>query len=202
MFMRWILTFLLVALTESAIAQNMDPEFTIGERFISSAGLAFPRANQNHQNEQFYGLCYSPSLNLLNKHADFSVAAASHITIANHFKSGNDPADYLMLSFPAFLQFNIGHLATHDFYSSLGISFGGGYNFSVIRSEFDMGALLITAIHFWFLKQSFTVEYTQTHFQNHHMLMHEVSLQLNIGAYLKDARSNNKISKFVKPFRK
>ncbi len=202
MFMRLILTFFLTMVSSRGIAQHTDPEFTIGDRFISSAGLAFPRANHNRQNEQFYGLCYSPSLNLLNKHADFSVAAASHITIANHFKSANDPVDYLMVSFPAFLQFNIGHLATRDFYSSLGISFGGGYNFSVIRSEFDMGALLITAIHFWFLKRSFTVGYAQTHFQNHRTLMHEVSLQLNIGAYLKDVRSNNKISKFVKPFRK
>ena len=202
MFMRFTFLLVLEMLTTRLVAQNTAPAFSIGDRFISSAGLSFPRANHNHENEQFFGLCYSPSLNLLNKHADFSVAVASHFALSNHFKSANDPIDYLMMSFPAFIQFNIGHLATHDFYSSLGISFGGGYNFSVIKSEFDMGALLITAIHFWFLNQSFTVGYTQTHFRNHQPLMHELSLQLNIGAYLKDVRGNNKISKFVKPFRK
>jgi hypothetical protein len=200
--MRFAFLLVPVMLTTRLIAQNASPVFTIGDRFISSAGLSISRANHNHENEQLYGLCYSPSLNLLNKHADFSVALASHFALSNHFKSANDATDYLMMSFPAFIQFNIGHLATHNFYSSLGFSFGGGYNFSVIKSEFDMGALLITAIHFWFLNQSFTVGYAQTHFQNHQTLMHELSLQLNIGAYLKDVRGNNKISKFVKPFRK
>lgn len=202
MFMRFVFLWVLEMLTTRLVAQNTAPVFTLGDRFISSAGLSISRANHNHENEQSYGLCYSPSLNLLNKYADFSVSAASHLALSNHFKSENDPVNYLMMSFPAFIQFNIGHLATHNFYSSLGISFGGGYNFSVVRSEFDMGALLITAIHFWFLNQSFTVGYTQTHFQNHQTLMHELSLQLNIGAYLKDVRGNNKISKFVKPFRK
>lgn len=202
MFMRTALTLLLTVHLTGLYGQNTEPVFTIRDRFVSSAGLAFPRSNHNKQDEQFYGLCYSPSLNLLNKFSDFSVAAASHISAAYHLKSKNDPAEYMMVSFPAFLQFNAGHLATHNFYSSLGISFGAGYNFSVIRSEFDMGALLITAIHFWLFNRSLTLGYAQTHFQKHNTLMHELSLQLNIGAYLRDARSNNKISKFVKPFRK
>ncbi|CAN5437484.1 hypothetical protein BH11BAC1_BH11BAC1_03290 [soil metagenome] len=202
MFMRLTLTLFICFLVTGIFAQNTAPEYRIGDRFISSAGLAFPRTNHNKQNEQFYGLCYSPSLNLLNKFSDFSFAFGSHISAAYHLKTKSDPSDYMFLSFPAFFEFNAGHLATHNFYSSLGISFGGGYNFSVIKSDFDMGALLITAIHFWLFRQSITLGYTQTYFQNHHTLMHEVSLQLNIGAYLKDARNNNKISKFVKPFRK
>ena len=204
MFMKLVLAvgLLSVITAARAVAQNTEPEFTLGDRFVSSAGPFVQRANHNRENEQLYGLCYSPSLNLLNKLSDFSVSFGSHISVANHFITNRDPVDYLAVSFPAFLKFNIGHLATHNFFSSLGISFGGGYNFSVIRSEFDAGALLITAIHFWFLKQSFTVGYVQTHFQNHRILMHEVSLQLNIGAYLRDVRNNNKISKFVKPFRK
>lgn len=202
MFMKYTATLLLVMLSFRTTAQNTEPEFTIGNRFISSAGLVIQRANHDQINEHLYGLCYSPSLNMLNKYADFSVAIASHLALSNHFKSALDPTNYLMMSFPAFLQFNIGHLATRNFYSSLGISFGGGYNFSVIRSEFDAGPLLITAIHFWFLNQSFTVGYAQTHFKKGSTLMHEISLQLNIGAYLKDVRGNNKISKFVKPFRK
>jgi len=202
MFIRSLLVIIFLASAFSAAAQNTAPEFSLKDRYISSAGFVFSRANHDKDNEPFLGLCYSPSLNMLNKLSDFSVAISSHFAVSNHFKTINDPSDYLLLSFPAFIQFNVGHLATHNFYSSLGISFGAGYNFGVLNSEFDMGALLITTIHFWFLKRSFTVGYVQTHFQNHDTVMRELSLQLNIGAYLKDARNNNKISKFVKPFRK
>lgn len=193
---------LLLSVSLRSAAQNTDPEFTLKDRYVSSAGFAFPRSNHNHVDEQYYGLCYSPSLNMLNKFSDFSIAFGSHITAAYHPESKTDSSSYMMYSFPAFLQFNGGHLATHNFYSALGISFGAGYNFTVVNSKFDMGALLITTIHFWFLKQSFTLGYAQTHLQNNHTLMHEVSLQLNIGAYLRDTKNNNKISKFVKPFRK
>jgi hypothetical protein len=200
--MRIALLILLAGLCTDVSGQNSDPVFSIKDRFVSSAGLTFPRANKNKENEQMYGLCYSPSLNMLNKYSDFSVALASHISASWHSASTNDSSDYPMFSFPAFLQFNGGHLATHNFYSSFGISFGAGYNFSVINSEFAIAPLLITAIRFWFLRQSFTLSYSQSYFENRHTLMHEVSLQLNIGAYLKDANNNNKISKFVKPFHK
>ena len=200
--MRTGFVLLLVMAFLDVSGQNTDATFSVKERFVSSAGLTFPRANKNKVNEQMYGLCFSPALNLLNKFSDFSVAIASRISGSYHFSSETDSSDYAVFSFPAFLQFNGGHLATHNFYSSFGFYVGGGYNFSVINSEFTVGPLLITAIRFWFLRQSFTISYSQSYFQNRHTLMHELSLQLNVGAYLKDAKSNNKISKFVKPFRK
>ena len=200
--MRTGILMLLMAVFLDVSGQNTDPTFSIKDRFVSSAGLTFPRANKNKKNEQMYGLCYSPALNLLNKFSDFSVAIASRFSGSWHFSSETDSSDYGVFSFPAFLQFNGGHLATHNFYSSFGFYIGGGYNFSVINSEFTIGPLLITAMRFWFLRQSFTISYSQSYFENRHTLMHELSLQLNIGAYLKDAKSNNKISKFVKPFRK
>jgi hypothetical protein len=202
MLMRLGIFILLVILCLDVSGQNAAPDFSLGDRFVSSAGLTFPRANRNKINEQMYGLCYSPALNLLNKYSDFSVAIASRISGSWHFSSSTDSSAYGVFSFPAYLQFNGGHLATHDFYSSIGISFGGGYNFSVINSEFTAGPLLITAIRFWFLRQSITISYSQTYFEIRHTLMHELSLQLNIGRYLKDTKSNNKISRFVKPFRK
>jgi hypothetical protein len=202
MFMRFACLGFLALTTGTALSQNTDPSFTLKDRFISSAGIISPWANRNKMNERFYGLCYSPSLNLLNKYSDFSVAVASQLSASVHPETAKDPSTYFMYSFPAFLQFNFGHLATRNFYSSAGIFFGAGYNFSVTQSGFDMGPLLITAIRFWFLRQSFTLGYAQTHFQNRPVLLHQISLQLNIGAYLRDARNNNKISKFVKPFRK
>ena len=202
MLMRRGIFILLLMMSLDVSAQNTAPEFSISDRFISSAGVTFPRSNKNKVNEQMYGLCYSPALNLLNKYSDFSISIASRLSGAWHFSSATDSSSYGVYSFPAYLQFNGGHLATHNFYSSFGISFGGGYNFSVINSEFTSGPLLITAIRFWFLRQSITISYSQTYFEIRHMLMHELSLQLNIGRYLKDAKSNNKISKFVKPFRK
>jgi len=202
MLMRIGVLVLLAVVHLDAMGQNTDVVFSIKDRYVSSLGLTFPRSNNNKENEQMYGLCYSPALNLLNKYSDFSVAVASRISGAWHFSSETDSSAYPVFSFPAFLQFNGGHLATHNFYSSFGISFGAGYNFSVINSEFTVGPLLITAIRFWFLRQSFTISYSQSYLENGHTLMHELSLQLNVGRYLKDAKSNNKISKFVKPFRK
>lgn len=202
MIRRSVCVYLVILAALHAQAQNTSPSFTLGDRFVSSAGIALPRTNHNHADEQFYGLCYSPALNMLNKFSDFSVAAASHVSAAYHPGSNTDSSGYFYFSFPAFLQFNFGHLATHNFYSSFGIFAGGGYNFCLINSEFLSGPLLITAIRFWFLRQSFTLGYAQTYLQNRSTLMHEISLQLNIGAYLRDTRNNNKISKFIKPFRK
>lgn len=191
----------LLLIGSSAVAQNAEPVYGVKDRFISSLGLSFPRPAQSRFSGQLYGIGFSPSLNLLNKFSDFSVSLSSHLVGAYHPKSSDEPS-YTLISFPACLGFNVGHLATHNFYSSLGFSIGGGYNFSVIRSEFDIGPLLITAIHFWFLKRSFTVAYSQTYFKNTHGTMHLLSLQLNVGAYLRDVSNNNKISKFVRPFRK
>ncbi len=185
-----------------AVAQKTEDEFHFKDRYISSAGISYSMLNMNHRSEPLYGLCYSPSLNLLNKYSDFSIAAASHVSGSYHPKTKNDDANYFSFSVPAYLQFNFGHLATHDFYSSLGIYFGAGYNFCFVNSEMDGGVLLITAIRFWILQRSFTIGYSQTRLQNHNNLLHEVSLQINIGAYLSDVKKNNKVSKFEKPFRK
>src|SRR5690349_25084750 len=164
MFMRKLLFILMAGFALVARGQNTEAVFTLKDRFISSAGFLYAIANSNHHDEKLYGLCYSPSLNMLNKFSDFSVGIASHLSASWHMHSTNDPADYLMISLPAFLQVNAGHLATHNFYSSLGISVGGGYNFTLINSLFTVGPLLITTIRFWFLKHSFTLGYMQSHF--------------------------------------
>ena len=189
-------------ISSSLQAQNALPAYSIGDRFISSAGASWSQLTANHRTESLYGVCYSPSLNLLNKFSDFSFGAASHLSASWHPASETDSSSYLAFSIPMYARFSFGHLATHDFFSNLGFFFGAGYHFSFVDADPDRGALLITGLRFWISKLSFTAGYAHFRLSGQHELLHQVSLQLNLGAYLRDSHKNNKLSKFVKPFRK
>lgn len=183
-------------------AQNQVPSYSLHDRFISSAGLCGSWIPSEPRSGPFYGVCYSPSLNIINKFSDFSFAAASQLSFSWHPANATDSSSYSAFSIPLYARFNFGHLATRNFYSTTGIFVGAGYQFNVINSDLDRGALLITAIRFWISKLSITAGYAWSKLNGQHEIYHQVSLQLNLGAYLSDTRKNNKISKFVRPFRK
>jgi len=183
-----------------SVAQKQPKKFNLKERFISSVGLSYSMLN--HSSEVLYGINATPSINLLNSFSDFSISLAANAGAAYHPSSSHDSVEYFSYSFPAFIQVNAGHLASQDFYAALGIFVGAGYNLSVINKTSDKGFSWTAGFRFWFLKQSFTLRYIQSHLNDSENLLHELSLQLNVGAYLQKVKDNNKLSKFVSPFRK
>jgi hypothetical protein len=189
---------LIIAL--SSVAQKQRKKFNLKERFISSVGLSY--STLNHSSEVLYGINATPSLNLVNSFSDFSISLAANAGAAYHPSSNSDSLEYFSYSFPAFIQINVGHLASQDFYGAIGIFAGAGYNLSSINGTLDRGFSWTTGFRFWFLKQSFTLRYVQSHLNDLENLLHELSLQINVGAYLERVKDNNKLTKFVSPFRK
>ena len=185
-----------------AYSQNVAPIYGFKDRFNAAIGVSAAAMDDGDGVQRLYGVNGTAGVNLLNKFSDFSVAFATTPALSMHPGEKNNQEQYFWFGFPFHLQFNAGHAATHNFYSSLGFFLGAGYNLGTLQGEFDAGPLLITGIRFWLLKRSFTLRYAYTSFGQSGFAQHEISLQANVGRYLSDARSNNKISRFVRPFRK
>ena len=201
MFYKALLFLCLIISTPDIFAQQQQSKkFNVKERFISSAGITYNILNTS--DETLYGINFTPSLNLVNSFSDFSVSLAVNAAAAYHPASDKDSVKYYSYSFPAFIQVNAGHLASQDFYAALGLFAGAGYNISSINGISDNGFSWTAGFRFWFLKQSFTLRYVQSHLKDSGSLFHELSLQINVGKYLQHVKDNNRLSKFVSPFRK
>jgi hypothetical protein len=198
---RWLTIFLLGILPFLVSAQQPQPKkFSLKERFISSIGASYTILNNS--SEVLYGMNATPSLNLLNSFSDFSISLAVNVGAGYHPESGNDTNEYFSYSVPAFIQVNAGHLASQDFYAAIGLFVGAGYNMTRVDELSDQGFSWTAGFRFWLLKQSFTLRYIQSHLSDADDKLHEISLQINIGKYLARVKDNNKLSKFVSPFRK
>jgi hypothetical protein len=193
--------FILAAAFTASAQQAPKKKFNIKERFISSFGLTYSTF-QNSSSEALYGVNATPSLNLLNSFSDFSISLAINAAAGFHPSSDNDSLEYYSYSIPAFIQVNAGHLASQDFYAALGLFVGAGYNLSTVNGQSENGFSWTTGFRFWFLKQSFTARYIQSHLSESENRLHELSLQVNVGRYLRQVKDNNKLSKFVSPFNK
>ena len=182
-------------------AQKPPPKkFNVKERFIASVGPAFTILKPG--SETLYGMNATPSLNLLNRFSDFSASLALNAGVGHHSSSGSDTVEYFSYSFPLFVQVNAGHLASQDFYAALGLFAGAGYNISIINGGHDKGFSWTAGMRTWILKQSFTLRYIQSHLEDSEIVLHEISLQVNVGKYLSRVKDNNKLSRFVSPFGK
>jgi hypothetical protein len=199
---RRLTVFLLSILPFLVIAQHQPQpkKFSLKQRFISSLGPTYNILNNS--SEVLYGINVTPSLNLLNSFSDFSISLAANVGVAYHPESGNDTNEYFSYSVPSFIQVNAGHLASQDFYAAIGLFVGAGYNMSRVDEQSDQGFSWTAGFRFWLLKQSFTVRYIQSRLGDSEDKLHEMSLQINIGRYLSHVKDNNKLSKFVSPFRK
>ena len=190
----------MLAVGASAQKQGQTKKFSLKKRFISSAGVSYNTLKTS--SNKLYGINFTPSLNLLNSFSDFSVSLAVNAAAAYHPASDKDVIKYYSYSFPAFVQMNAGHLASQNFYAAIGFLAGAGYNVSLINGTSDNGFSWTAGFRFWFLKQSFTIRYVQSHLDDADIFLREFSLQINVGRYLQQEKDNNKLSKFVSPFQK
>lgn len=196
-------TFLCIGCSVSYIFGQAETKqaFVFKDRFISSGGLFFAQPTNSTSGNSYLGLSYSPQLNLLNSFSDFSVAFGSQLDVGYRLSSADNNSK-LMTSIPAMLTLNTGHLATRDFFSSFGLFMGGGYDFCFIDGETKKGAMWSVGLRTWLFKKSFTFRYSQLLLDESKIKMNIFSVQLNLGAYLKQVYKNNQISRFVKPMRR
>ncbi len=194
-----VAVFLYMGTVASVFGQvEPKPKFVLKDRFISSAGAFFAQPTNAAIKNNYLGLSYSPQLNLLNSFSDFSIAFGSQVD-AGYKLSSTDNNSKLMASIPAMITFNVGHLASRDFYSTYGIFAGGGYDFCFIGGAMKQGFIWSAGLRTWFFRKSFTLRYSQLLLDESKINMRIFSIQLNLGDYLKQVYKNNKISRFQKP---
>ncbi|MCH7535990.1 MAG: hypothetical protein IH948_09695 [Bacteroidetes bacterium] len=95
-----------------------------------------------------------------------------------------------------FLELNIGHLATKNFFSDRGFVIGGGYGILLKGSDFDHGGAFTVGFRFWMIKKrSLTIRYILLSGQKN--TIHTLSFMINIGKHLDKVKKLNKVSKFT-----
>jgi hypothetical protein len=184
---------------------------TFKERFISSLGVAYHPFNiGGYTDHHHYGktskagvlaLEFSPHVNITNfQTSDFSVSLGTKISLGqNFFGSGTDRTNFFYADFPLLAEVNMGHAATKDFYSAFGMFANGGYDVSIIKDTTLMGPMIGGGFRFWFLFNTSATFRFQHYFLNHG---NSISLAINLGKYLATVKKNNKVSGFMKPYRK
>ena len=181
---------------------NAQKENFFAKRFISSAGINYSLQEENIPATA--GVNFSPQLFLTTAYSDFSFSVATDLTV--NYRLNNDENDFskkLFFQFPAMLQFNMGHGASKDFHSALGFFIGAGWNLQYAESRAVNGFAVEAGIRFWLLGKSFSLGVIDCPGNKKIFSSGKIiSLQLNLGKYLNDVKANNKVSNFMKPYRK
>lgn len=147
-----------------------------------------------------FGVFYNPQINIVNKYADFSLAATLPITLGAHVKDSWIPKTYFYGHIPAVLEANIGHYSTRDFRSDLGGAFGVGYAAQINGGDVSSGFVATAALRTWIFKGSLTFRY-MFHLNlvgvgGYHT--HSLGLAINLGRYLKKIDGLNKLDRWQK----
>jgi hypothetical protein len=132
-----------------------------------------------------------PRLNIINSFSDVSASIAVPV------KAGGTP---LVFSAALISELNFGHAATKDFYKKKGLSAGAGYGLALIDDKVSLGPVFSAAVRSWLFKQSVSIHYMLQVLKSDKV--HGVSLTFTVGPWLKKNRRLNKVSNFVKPYRK
>ena len=203
---RNILTLLLVFNSIFIHATNPEGDTHLGFRFLqrwhSSFGISAFEYPYSTNFEHLIGLNYSPQFDLTMRYSDLSLSLNSQLSAGYHFKFSYDNLQYPFYDIPLYLQGNLGHLASKDFYSFAGLFAGAGYDWSYIRNEFQQRIAATAGLRTWVGRTSVTVRLSRA-FANSKVPtpLNAVSLDINVGSYLAKVADLNKISNFMKPYK-
>jgi hypothetical protein len=182
-------------------AQVKEPGGFFAQRLTVAAGVASSLPEDNIAASA--GLLFAPRVFITTAFTDFSVSFDPSPQFLYSFSDSQAVSEKLFFQIPVMLHVNLGHLASKDFHSAYGVFVGGGWNFQFGHGESTNGFAIDAGIRFWMFGQSFSLSYQR-------LLSHEkifssdnfFSLQINLGKYLEQVKANNKVSNFVKPYRK
>lgn len=196
-------TLALFLLTSTSFAQKGQTKrpFSLSKGFKNSIGIGSGFYDYK-DTTQFMGFInYAPQLDLTNKYSDFSISLNTQLSLGYHIQSKSDSLNFVYADFPLFLQMNIGHLASKDFYNDHGFFLGAGYDGNLFKNKIQHGLLFTAGLRTWILGKSITLRYTYSDLFSISTPVHALSLNLNIGSYLENVKANNKISNFMRSFK-
>ncbi len=173
----------------------------IGKRFKFSTGYSSYLLEAGTKVSPVHALGITPQFNLWQPRGNFSLAFVSPITAGIHFRTKVLGSMFFFSDIPLMGEINYGHLATKDFRKWWGVFAGGGYSFQSVGTRWQYGANVSAGFRFWLFRQSFTIRYARFFGESvADYLSHRLTLEINLGRFLKDVASKNKLQKFERPF--
>jgi hypothetical protein len=173
----------------------------IGKRFKFSTGYSCYLLETETKVSPVHALGITPQFNLWQPRSNFSVAFVSPITAGVHFRTKVLGSMFFFSDIPLMGEINYGHLATKDFRKWWGIFVGGGYSFQSVGTRWQYGPNLSAGFRFGLFRKSFTLRYARFFGESiGDYLSHRLTLEINLGRFLKDVASKNKLQKFERPF--
>ncbi|MGE0635518.1 MAG: hypothetical protein AB7G44_10290 [Bacteroidia bacterium] len=180
---------------------TLTSQAQIGKRFKISTGYSTYLLETGTKVSPVHTLGITPQFNLWQPRGNFSVAFVSPLTVGIHFRTKVWGSMFLFSDIPLMGEINYGHLATKDFRKWWGVFAGGGYSFQSLGTRWQYGANVSAGFRFWLFKQSFTLRYARFFGENvGDVLSHRLTLEINLGRFLKEVASKNKLQKFERPF--
>lgn len=173
-------------------------EAQLANRFRHSVGLAAHFIPQRNGVSVPFGVHYDPQINIINEFTDFSLAAATPVTVGIHIADGFIDETFFYAHLPAIIEANIGHYSTHKFYSDIGMGLGGGYAAQFTDRGVGHGAVFTLAARSWLFRGSITVRY-MFHLNASGASgydTHNVSLAVNMGNFFSKLRNDNALEKW------
>ena len=170
---------------------------TLKDRWRNSIGASVHLLHVRDNVSPAFGVFYNPQINIINKYADFSLAATLPLTLGAHVKDSWIPKTFFYAHLPAVLEASLGHYSTRDFRSNIGMALGAGYGAQIAGSSLSTGFLATLAARTWIVRGSMTIRYMfHYNVQGTRYHSHNLSLAVNMGSYFKKLTHMNKMSKF------
>ena len=177
--------------------------FRFDQRWQSSLGVGWYSYPYADKTESIFAINYSPQFDLTLRYSDLSLSLNSQLAGGYHVKMPADTLKYAFADLPLFLQANIGHLASKDFYSYAGLFFGAGYDFAYLRNEFQKRFIATAGIRTWVGHTSVGVRLSRAYANSKaNNSINSITLDINVGSYIGKVRSLNKITDFMQPYSK
>jgi hypothetical protein len=172
---------------------------TLKDRWRNSIGASAHLLSVKKNVSPAFGFFYNPQINIINKYADFSLAATLPLTLGAHVKDSWIPETFFYAHIPAVLEASLGHYSTRDFRSNIGMALGAGYGAQIAGSSVSTGFVATVAARTWIVRGSMTIRYMfHYNLQGTGYHSHNLILAVNMGSYFKKLTHMNKISKFQK----
>lgn len=193
---RFTLVFLALLLPLIGFGQQ---KWSLKDRWRNSIGASAHLLHVGENVSPAFGVFYNPQINIVNKYADFSLAATLPTTLGVHIKDSWIDETFFYGYIPAVLEANLGHYSTRDFRSNIGMGLGVGYGAQIAGSNIGTGIAATLAARTWFFRGSLTVRYIfHYNIQGTGYNTHQLALAVNMGNYFKKLVHMNKMSKFQK----
>ncbi len=180
---------------------SFQTQAQFSKRFKLSTGYSSYLLETGTEISPVHSLGVTPQFNLWQPRSNFSIAFVSPLTAGVHFRTKVLFRIFFFSDIPVMGEINYGHLATKDFRKWWGVFAGGGYALQSVGEHWQYGVCLSAGFRFWLFKQSFTLRYARFFSEYpEDYFSHRLTIEINLGGFLKDVASKNRLQKFERPF--